>query len=81
MLTKEIVLALKYGDILYHVRHRNADGTTLRVRVVGKCRVLKTRPEQWQLPLMRGLRQSFYIDNTCADQWATSETAAIVEGP
>jgi len=81
MLTKEIVLALKYGNILYHVSAKNADGTPLRARVNGKCKDWKRDPAKFQLPMKHGLKDCFYIKYGDMNDWAISETAAIVEGP
>jgi len=47
--------ALKRGDMIYHKYLQNADGTAMRYRVNGKIRTWKTRPNEVQVPLKRGL--------------------------
>ena len=43
MITKEIALTLKHGDILYHVLDKNVDGTPRRCRVSGKVKTWKKK--------------------------------------
>lgn len=69
MVTKEIAVAAKHGDIFHHVSRTNSDGTPLRVRVSGKCKVWKTRPESFKLPIKHGLYANGYIDNSNAAYW------------
>lgn len=81
MLTKQMCIDAKHGTIFYHVRQKNADGTPVRCRVNGKCKVWVTRPNDYALPVKHGLKQCFHITAGNAMEWAITETAAIVEGP
>jgi hypothetical protein len=67
MITKEI--ALTQPRELWHTTLRNADGTPLRCRSNGKCKIWVTRPSNWQLPVKHGLRQCFYITHNTAAEW------------
>ena len=66
MITKSIALAARHFE---HTRLTNADGSPMRCRATGKCKVWKTRPSEFRLPVKRGLRESFYIDNDNASDW------------
>jgi hypothetical protein len=61
MLTQEIAkqtcLKTRVGDILYHKKLKNADGTPQRWRVNGRCQTWKTMPYCFRLPVKRGLKQ------------------------
>lgn len=81
MVTKEIAAAASHGTKFYHVGARNADGTPVRCRVMGKCQTWKRQPEKFKLPVKRGMYESFYITETNGEQWAITPCAAIVEGP
>jgi hypothetical protein len=55
---------LKLGTILYHLEHKNADGTPQRWRVTGKPKVWKRSPEKVKVPLKNGLYHYGYLDET-----------------
>lgn len=69
MITKQIAMSLHHGQVLHHVYVKNADGSALRCRVNGKCKIWATREDDFRLPVKHGLRDCFYIDNSNADQW------------
>ena len=64
MITKEQAVNLYHGQVLYHGINRNADGTPERWRVNGKCKIWKTRPDEFRLPLKYGLKTCDYMDHT-----------------
>jgi hypothetical protein len=64
---------LDRGDVLYHVWERNADGSPVRCRVMGKLKEWKRDSSRWQLPVKHGMYQSFYIHKDNAIQWRTRE--------
>ena len=68
MITKQIAETLRHGVILHHVSQKNADGTPKRVRVSGKCKTWKTRPEEFRLPVKHGL-----YDNGEIAQWNAAQ--------
>lgn len=63
MINKAIALSLHYGQILHSKTTKNRDGTPMRVRVNGKVRTWKTRPDDFQIPVKHGLRNCGYVDN------------------
>ncbi len=62
---KNVCINARYGQEFYHKQSGS------RVRVTGKCRAWKTRPEEFQLPVKFGLYKSLYIDNRNAGEWST----------
>lgn len=54
-ITLEQAKALQRGDVLYHVTHRNADGTAQRWRVTGKVLTWKRDAERIVVPVKYGL--------------------------
>lgn len=69
MITKKIAENTFHGQVFHHKSLKNADGTPLRARVNGACKVWKTRPAEFRLPMKHGLRQCFYIEPSNADEW------------
>lgn len=64
MITKEIALTLRHGQILHHKTVKNADKTPMRVRVTGKVKTWKTRPDDFRIPVAHGLRDYGYVCRT-----------------
>lgn len=54
-MTFEEACGLHYGQTVYHVRNRNADGTPQRWRVSGKVRLWKRTPGRIRVPVKHGL--------------------------
>ena len=52
---------LKRGDILYHILHKNSDGSPQRWRVNGKVKTWKTDPSRVSVPVKHGLRHFDYL--------------------
>ena len=78
MITKKQATNLKHGDILHHTIMKNADGTPLRCRVNGICKVWKTRPDDFKLPVKYGLKQCFYISHIDGMSQCDSKPSAWV---
>jgi hypothetical protein len=62
--------ALHYREF-HHIKLRNKDGSALRCRANGKCQVWKTRPADFCLPVVHGLKDYFYLTNDNANEWRT----------
>ena len=73
MISKEIAVSLKHGQILHHVSVKNADKSPARCRVSGKCQTWKTRPTEFKLPVKHGLCDCFYITEDNAKDWILPE--------
>lgn len=56
--------ALEYGQIIYHITDKNADGTPTRWRVSGNVKTWKRSPERVKVPIKHGLYSHGYIDET-----------------
>ena len=61
MITLEQAKSLKPGDILYHVKNKNADGSAQRWKVNGIPKTWKTRPLEVRVPLKHGMYTFDYI--------------------
>ena len=66
MITKQIAITARHFE---HKTAKNKDGTPLRCRAMGQCKVWKTRPDDFKLPVKYGMYNSFYIDNSNANDW------------
>jgi hypothetical protein len=71
MITKTTALTVRHGATFYHTSLKNSDGTPLRCRVNGRCKVWASRPEDYQLPVKQGLKSCFYITRDNAAEWRT----------
>jgi len=69
MITKEIAEIAHHGQTYHHVTSKNSDGTPARCRVNGACKVWKTRPGDFRLPVKHGLRDCFYITPENCTDW------------
>ena len=76
MVTKSQAECLRYGDILYAVSERNADGSPQRWRVNGACKTWKRSPERFRVPLKHGLWSYGYLDETTAEYLCLTEEEA-----
>jgi len=68
-MTKSDATLAIYRDEFHHVSEKNADGTPLRVRVNGKCKTWKTRPNEFALPVKYGLYGHGKITHNNCDEW------------
>jgi hypothetical protein len=69
MITKNDAIKAGYRDEFHHVSLTNADGTPVRCRVNGKCKVWKRDPQRFSLPVKYGMKQCFYLDELTAHLW------------
>jgi len=69
-MTRNDAINATYRQELYHRWLKNADGTPMRCRVNGKCKTWKTRPDDFSLPVKRGLRECFYINPANQLEWS-----------
>jgi len=60
-MTLEQAKNLKYGQILYHSIHRNADGTPQRWRVNGRVKTWKRDSSKVEVPVKHGLKSFDYV--------------------
>ena len=69
MITKTIAINLINGTTLYHKTLKDSRGFPRQCRVNGKCKVWKTRPEEFKLPVKAGLYEYGYISNFNVEEW------------
>lgn len=72
-MTKTDATEATHGVIFYHETKINADNTPMRVRVTGKCKTWKTRPNEFKLPVARGLYEHGYITHENSQEWNVNE--------
>lgn len=60
-LTKEVALTLRNKQVLFHKTERDSRGRPARARVAGKVQTWKTRPDDFEIPMKYGMRDSFNI--------------------
>jgi len=71
MITKQMAVTCHHSQTFHHVSEKNSDGTPTRCRVNGACKVWKTRPDDFRLPVKHGLRNCFYITPDNMADWVT----------
>lgn len=71
--TKQDCINAYYGKVFYHKTVKNADGSAARCRSNGKCKVWKTRPTEFSLPVKHGLKNCFYITQDNCKDWLVNE--------
>ena len=62
MVTLAQAKKLRYGQILFHKRNRNADGTAQRWRVSGKPKTWKRNKGKVSVPVKHGLYTHDHLD-------------------
>ena len=66
-ITKADAVGASYGDC-FHGKSATG-GKIINVRVTGACKVWKTRPDEFRLPVKYGLYDSGYITQDDCDRW------------
>lgn len=66
-MTKQDAMNAKYRDEFIYSK---PNGKVIRARVNGACKVWKTRPEEFRLPMIHGFWYYFYIDQYNAADWS-----------
>jgi len=79
MITKEIATILSYRATLYHKHLRDSRGNPRECRVNGKCKIWKTRPEEFKLPIKAGLYDCGYLENFNAEEWCVDVEECFTE--
>lgn len=73
MITKEQAMNLNNNAVIHHISDKNRDGTPVRWRVNGKCKIWKTRPEEFSLPIKYGLKVYGKLTHKNCDQFVMPE--------
>ena len=60
-----------YRAIFYHRTLKDSRGEPVKCRVNGKCKLWKTRPADFRLPVKYGLYDCFYITPENASEWTS----------
>jgi hypothetical protein len=70
-INKEVAVALRYRQRLYHKTQKKANGTPRECRVNGNTKTWKRRPEAFRVPVKEGLYQYSYITESNGGEWQT----------
>ena len=81
MITKNDALVLRPGQVLYHYKQKNRDGSAMRARVNGRVIVWKTRPNDFKVPMKHGLKHCFYLTPSNAADWLLHEPTVTPQTP
>ena len=57
------------GTSFESVSLKDSRGNPVKCRANGKCKVWKTRPEEFKLPVKYGIHVYFYITHENASEW------------
>ena len=76
-ITLEQAKSLKSGQVLYHVTHRNRDGSPVRWRVNGQPKVWKRDPSRVRVPIKHGLRDNDYLTDDALHFLCLTEEEAM----
>ena len=71
MTRQDAIHATGHTEFHHHTR-KNADGTPARCRVNGQCKIWKTRPLAFRLPVKYGMYDCFYITENNMHEWRTA---------
>ena len=77
MITVKQAKKLKFGNIIYEKGQYNADGTARRYKVNGKVQLWKTRPNDFKIPVKRGLYGFGYVVPSNAEWFMLSEPTSL----
>ena len=66
-LTLEKAKALRPGDMLFHRKNKNADGSPQRWRVNGQVKTWKRDPSRVKVPVKHGLYRYDYVTEAYLD--------------
>ena len=72
---------LKIGQILYHIRDTNRDGSPQRWKVNGHAHNWKRKPDRVEVPLRYGLYNYAYLTERHLDDFCLTEEEAVNESP
>ena len=73
MILKDQAKKLVFGDHLYNMTRMAYDGSPLKVKVNGACKIWKTRPDDFSIPVKYGLYEYSYVTQLNAEDWRLTE--------
>ena len=65
--------SLRHGQLVYLIGEWDSDGKPTRARVTGKVQTWKTRPDDFRVPIKRGLYDSGYLTPSNAGRFTLTE--------
>ena len=76
MITVKQAKELQHGDMLYHVKNKNVDGSPQRWKVNGQVKTWKRDLDRVKVPLKFGLYGYDYLENDSLDLVCLTEEEA-----
>lgn len=70
---KAIAMSSYYREVFHHVTDKDSKGNPVKCRVNGQCKIWKTRPTEFRLPVKYGLKHCFYITQDNCDEWVVTD--------
>lgn len=67
--------ALRHGQTIYFIGEYDSNGQASKARVTGKVITWKTRPNDYRVPIKRGLYDSGYLTPSNAERFTLTEPA------
>lgn len=69
--------SLKYGQWIYIIGWYNADGSPQHCKVTGKVQTWKTRPNEFRVPVKRGLYETGEITHNSMEGFSLERPESI----
>lgn len=76
MITVSQAKRLRHGQTVWLKDGWDSDGTAAHCRVMGKVQLWKTRPNDFKVPVKRGLYDSGYITPSNASRFTLTQPAS-----
>jgi hypothetical protein len=57
------------GEWIHHDSLKNSNGTCQQFRRNGQTKLWKTRPNEFQIPIKRGLREYYYLTHSNCNEF------------
>ena len=73
MITVAQAKGLRYGQLVYLVGEWDSDGKPSRAKVTGRVQTWKTRPNDFRVPLKRGLYDTGQLTPSNASRFTLTE--------
>lgn len=76
-MTPAETLKLTYGRHVYSDAYQNADGSPQVWKITGKPKTWKTRPNEFKIPIKRGLYEYGYLNEGNVQSFHLTEQGAV----
>lgn len=81
MITVGQAKKLYHGRIIYIIGKHDSSGEPSKCRVMGKVQLWKTRPQEFKIPVARGLYDHGYVTNRNAGSFTLRKPVSVKPKP